>query len=321
LRASRTAWALLVTAALGVAVAFVWWREASETTRSADTEPMRRTRDAKNGETVVLVAEASKAPAKDSATADRRPDYAAQLRSAPDLLEYVRSLLGVANAGDHAAQFYIFRAFEYCRDLYTLHFYRQGNRYSLDEALSKAAAEGWPSDLEVIRRSYDKCHALVDANVAEVGLRQKWLRLAAEGGFPLAQVSMAREVQRKSSRDHPDAEFSAQLRAMLAGPLKSRDPEVVWEIGGFEFAEYDEDGEYDRESMAWNIAACQRGFDCSPQSEAVRWLCMYDRACQPYESVIDILRRARGDEMDAVEARARWINEKIDAGDWASLGF
>ena len=318
-RVSRTAWAILVAVVLCGAAVFVWWRGAGETTRSVDAELVRQVQEAENGETVVLVAEASQPPAKDGAPAERRPDYAAQLRSAPDLLEYVRSLLGMAHAGDHGAQFYIYRAFEYCADEYRLHFDRQGKRYSLDEAMRKGVAEGW-SDPEVIRRAYDKCHALLEASVAEVGTREKWRRLAAEGGFPLAVVAMARELQRKSSRS-PNPELSVQLRSLLAGPLKSRDPEVVWEIGDFEFAEYDEDGEFDRESMAWEIAACQRGFDCSPQSEAVRWLCMHDRACQPYESVSDILRRARGDQMDEIESRARWINEKIDAGDWAALGF
>ena len=27
------------------------------------------------------------------------------------------------------------------------------------------------------------------------------------------------------------------------------------------------------------------------------------------------------DEFPEIEARARWISEKIDAGDWESLGF
>jgi hypothetical protein len=35
----------------------------------------------------------------------------------------------------------------------------------------------------------------------------------------------------------------------------------------------------------------------------------------------DIFRRARGDDYPEIEARARWINEKIDAGDWETLGF
>lgn len=317
-RVSRTAWVILVAVVLCVASAFLWWRGAAETTRSADAELMRQVREAKSGETVVLVAEASQSPAKDSAPADQRPDYAAKLRAAPDYLEYVRSLLGAARAGDHAAQFYIFRAFEKCKDAYRLYFDRQGVRHSLDEGLRMAAAAGWPADLEVVRRTYDRCHALLDADATEVGDRQQWLRLASKGRFPLALVSDAREVYRKSSLE---PEFiQKKLHDLLAEPLLSRDPEVIWEIGDFPLVP-DSNDEYENEGMAWMIAACQRGLDCSPKSDAVETLCLWDYACQPYESVTDILRRAKGEEIVLIEARARWINEKIDAGDWAALGF
>jgi len=49
--------------------------------------------------------------------------------------------------------------------------------------------------------------------------------------------------------------------------------------------------------------------------------CRYDPNCQPYESVADLFRRARGDDFPELEARARWISEKVDAGDWEALGF
>jgi hypothetical protein len=45
-------------------------------------------------------------PPKTSTESDA--EYAARLRVAPDYLEYVRSLLTAARAGDHAAQFYVF---------------------------------------------------------------------------------------------------------------------------------------------------------------------------------------------------------------------
>jgi hypothetical protein len=50
-------------------------------------------------------------------------------------------------------------------------------------------------------------------------------------------------------------------------------------------------------------------------------MCIYDRACQPYETVADLIRRATQNDFPALETRARWINEKIDAGDWKALGF
>lgn len=249
-------------------------------------------------------------------------DYAAQLRAASDYLEFARSLLSAARAGDHAAQFYIFRALEYCNDEYNLYFMRRGIRHSLDDALKMAVTAGWPFDPEVVRRAYTRCHTLLEAGAAELGDRREWLRLASDGSYPLAQVNAARNQFRELPGviDDNDANRD-QRRALLAKAIRSRDPEVIWEIANIPPGHLDPEGNADREQMAWHIAACQRGFDCSPQSEAVRWACMWDRACQPYESVYDIFRRARGEGMLEVEVRAREINEKIDAGDWESLGF
>jgi len=53
----------------------------------------------------------------------------------------------------------------------------------------------------------------------------------------------------------------------------------------------------------------------------VKWSCYGDTNCQPYETAIDLIRRATGNDFLEVEARARWINEKIDAGDWEAMGF
>jgi hypothetical protein len=117
-----------------------------------------------------------------------------------------------------------------------------------------------------------------------------------------------------------DVANSEEGRQLLAQAIRSRDPEVIWEIGNFGLAPRLDD-ELENPELAWLLAACQRGLDCAPRSESVRSLCIYDVNCQPYESVSDIFRRGSGNEYPQIEARARWINEKLDAGDWAALGF
>ncbi len=112
-----------------------------------------------------------------------------------------------------------------------------------------------------------------------------------------------------------------QRRLMVAIAIRSRDPAVIWEVGNTPLGPPPEVGELSTDHLPWYLAACQRGLDCSPQSETVRQMCRFDPSCQPYESATDILRRGNENEFPELEARARWVNEKIDAGDWEALGF
>jgi hypothetical protein len=164
----------------------------------------------------------------------------------------------------------------------------------------------------------------MEADAKDLGEHAKWLRLASEGGYPLAQVAFAQyqthEMRRTKSDDGAKRE---DRRLLVAKAIRSRDPAVIWEIGSLSLGAVRSEDEEDPNlvHLSWFLAACQRGFDCSSQSDGVYMMCMFDRACQPYESVAEILRRTAGEELPALEASARWINEKIDAGDWESLGF
>ncbi len=104
------------------------------------------------------------------APAVERADYAAQLRAASDYLGFVHSLLAAARAGDHVAQFYIFRALDYCDDGYRGYFWGRNGRKTLDDAM-KWAATHWPYDSEEVRRVYNRCHTLMESGAQEPAAR------------------------------------------------------------------------------------------------------------------------------------------------------
>ena len=244
-------------------------------------------------------------------------DYAAQLRAASDYLEFARSLLPAARAGDHAAQFYIFRALDYCTREYRAYFGRGPAWRTLDDAMRRATTR-WPYDSELVRGIYTQCHTLVETGSNEFGERDEWLRMASDGGYPLAQVTYAQNQWHAMSGPEDDATLEARRR-LVGKAIRSRDPAVVSAVADVILAPEGQGYEWDY--LAWRLAACQRGFDCSPQSDFVKWSCYGDTNCQPYETAIDLIRRATGNDFLEVEARARWINEKIDAGDWEAMGF
>ncbi len=259
-------------------------------------------------------------PAQAKQPPNRAADYGARLRAAPDYLDYVRSLIGAAHAGDRAAQFYVFRAFDYCAVEYRAHLYRRGVRGTLDDALKRAATR-WPYDSETVRLVYTRCQRLMESDEFNLDKRGGWLKMASDAGYPLAQA-VASHTRFGKSFDTTSGEVAASEngRRLLSQAIRSGDPEVLWEIGAYGLAP-DRSDDVENADLDWFLAACQRGLECAPQSDRVRMLCMFDTNCQPYESVVDVIRRANENDFQQHEARARWINEKIDAGDWAALGF
>jgi len=315
----RVSWAVL--AALCVAAAFLVWRFGAGHAQPADSGEAIRALPA-TGESGESAAEARKTgpqQPQDTQTSVPQPDYAAQLRAAPDYLAFVRSLLGAARAGDHVAQLYIFRAFDYCNDGYRAYFGRPEARRTLDDALKRQAMR-WPYETEEVRRVYIRCHALMESDAKDLGEPVEWLRLASDGGNPLAQVLFAQQ-QWRATIGADDAVKTDERRRLVAMAIRSREPEVIWEIGSTPLELGPDGAEVGAEYLSWYLAACQRGLDCSPQSDIVRQLCRFDPNCQPFESVADVLRRGNENEFPEIEARARTINEKIDAGDWEALGF
>lgn len=334
----RAGWIALIAVELCAVAAALWWRFGDEPSQPAEAGDSTQSLPASAAsEDAPAVAQES-APAQSEETPPplEREDYAAQFRAASDYLDFARSLLPAARAGDHAAQFYIFRTLDYCNVEFRMFFYRQGVRQTLDGALKMAVARNWPFDSEEVRRVHARCHTLMESAPEDFGERHEWLKLASEGGYPLAQVVTAQQQFRESIRTNGDNDARAeQRRSLVAQAIRSRDPEVIWEIGDTPVkpfkpvteedtegvAEDDTEDESQVNQFAWFVAACQRGFDCSAQSNAVRVLCSFDRNCQPYETVTDIFRRSIGNVFPEIDARARWINEKIDAGDWEALGF
>lgn len=320
MRISHAGWMIIVTAILCVAAAILWWHDTDRAPTLQITETARQLRPAEDGDVVRVEKDALPPQATGKGLREQGADYAAQLRAATDYLDFARALLPAAHAGDAAAQFHVFRALDYCAIEYRFHVDRGGVRRTLDDALSTAAGR-WPYDSETVRLVYARCHNMAESGASVLGKRSYWLKLASDGGYPLAQaIASHRDVDSPLSGDSEELANSEEGRRLLASAIRSGDPEVLWEIGNFALAPKMDD-ELAIPELAWSLAACQRGLDCSPQSDTVRAMCVYDPNCQPFESAADVLRRSDGTGFPALEARARWINEKIDEGDWEALGF
>lgn len=244
-----------------------------------------------------------------------------RFRAATDYLDFVRSIHEVAKAGDAEAQYYLFRALDYCSGMFRTYFGRPGKSRTLDEGL-RWAARGAPAlDVDEARLVNDRCRALEESDSSVFGEREQWLQKAAVGGQPNAQVKLAGKfLMGTSGIPEDEAERSRQdAREMVRAALASRDPEVIAETGNL-LALRRGIPEQGFDNLAWIMAACARGYDCSPASDLMKSLCRFDTNCQPYETLNDMIRR-HVDDYPSLEARSGEVNRLIDAGDWAGLGF
>jgi hypothetical protein len=245
----------------------------------------------------------------------------AQFRAATDYLEFSRAMLTKARAGDLDAQFHLYEALEYCRSGYRTFFDRGQKRHTLDEAL-RLAANGPRGDAQEIPKIHSRCQKLMESDVDELGEPEQWLQNAAQRKHPRAQAALAASLAARSPKLPAEqaARYQADARRLARESLASRDPAVIWEMASLSSVRADAASRNDLDSMAFARAACDRGLDCSAGSEPAAQWCRVVPDCQPYESVQDLLLRSSVSPA-ALEARAKQINELIDAGDWQALGF
>ncbi len=230
-------------------------------------------------------------------------NYRQLLADATDVLPLVETLHARANAGDGAAQYWLAQALTLC---------------------DPASRPG--VDPEQARALNQKCQGLKAAGKEKYGVAADWVAQSSQAGYPMGQVAHAGNQIAAASRGEASKESTiGESKRLVVAALRSGDPEVVMQTSQVAFLLKNPTVDTYKEAKAsaepWKVAACMRGADCSPQADWVRSGCRQDKACQPYESGLDLLRRSLGARYDDVERQARDINAQIDAGNWKALGL
>ncbi len=255
--------------------------------------------------------------------------YAHKYQQSHNYLEFVRSAIDAANAGDANAQYYLGRALLFCSDgggPYLAYFQKKGKLLSLDEALQNSAAlhrsNGFTQSI------YDRCHDLREQGT-EFGTASEWLTKAADAGQPAAQSTVALTVmsdeafKAAAGSAPPSSDKMADARAQLLAAVETKDPQAIWEAGEAQGFLNQSFSEKVKNLLAWRLVSCQRGLDCSPDADWVQLDCRVDSYCAFGVSGVDYIRNAAVAESDlpAIEQLAQDINAKLDAGQWDSLGL
>jgi hypothetical protein len=262
----------------------------------------------------------SEPPKKNAAQAD----IAKRFHDADDLFAFATSIQDAAKAGDGAAQYYMYRAIRRCHSEYMLYFGRNDRERTLDQALIQAEAIPGFSP-ETARELYQQCRTFNTSNPKGLGEGAVWLDAAVKSRYPLALSAKAIEKNKPEFAMTAEAKAAqrAEVGELAREALRSKEPQVLFDLSLVaSLSQLNKEGESADETAAvWIMAACARGLECGANSEVFRVLCRLDAACQPYETLVDLLRRQLAGRFDLLDARARELNDDIDHERFDKIGF
>jgi hypothetical protein len=239
------------------------------------------------------------------------PDYAAQFRSAGDLLSFLEALAPAAAEGDVDALYYLGVASRRCTREYSTLFGPPGREMALDEALEK---EYWTKYYEQLaRKIHGQCERFKSVAANPFTDWRDLLDAAAESGSGAAKALLAFEMQNGMIQARDPAaggQTTSEIRALAKEAIRSKDPEAIFQLAYVESIT-GRSGTPDDVASAWMLAACQRGLECGPASEQFQFFCKWDPACQPSETLVDLFRRRP--RFDEFQRLANELNAKLDA--------
>jgi hypothetical protein len=303
----------MAVTALMIALA-AWYLRAHSGTVPATNGPARSAVPATAKFAAVRATDSPVAPPRPitkPTAAAKSPDYAAQFRSAGDLLSFLEALAPAAAEGDVDALYYLGVASRRCTREYSKLFGPPGREMTLDEALEK---EYWTKYYEQLaRKIHGQCQRFKAVAANPFTEWRDLLDAAAEAGSGPAKALLAFEMQNGMIRARdPTARglMTSEIRTLAKEAIRSKDPEAIFQLAYVESIT-GRSGTPDDVASAWMLAACQRGLECGPASEQFQFFCKWDPACQPSETLVDLFRRRPG--FDDFQRLANELNAKLDA--------
>jgi hypothetical protein len=98
-------------------------------------------------------------------------------------------------------------------------------------------------------------------------------------------------------------------------PGAAIDPTVLFGMADFVVGASKSQEQISQLMSAWWLLGCERGYDCSNQSEWIKATCTWDPQCANKPTVIEELQRMNGAKFGDVQLLAEQIGAAVDSGD------
>lgn len=260
---------------------------------------------------------------------DERQDWLERYATATDALALSRELADAAAIGDARAQYVLGRVLLDCEIFKrVLARYEQPSFAARVEAHIEAVPNGFERSRRSFRAGAARCERLFSERPfagrelpEEADGYRYWSDRALASGDPLAVMDrVVRSVAGRGATDGAakDPAFAATLLRDVRPVVFSGDAAALFAVGGV-FSHPSVVSE-PTAGLAWQVAACELGYDCSKANPAVGFGCAEDGTCEAGETLLDVMQRDLGGvKYAAIYANAQDIQYKIRTNDWDGL--
>lgn len=272
------------------------------------------------------VAESSKRAAALKTT---QVDIDREYSAVRDLTAFVKEHAKAAYDGDGRAQYYLWAGTKRCSVLRT--------QYTM---IGNGNAEaGFETHIQQLRKapvnvesfeakeraefarcmSFDAATAFADLPARDGGYDAAYWRQRALASRDIrALTSYAQEVSVNFSSEIESSKAASKQAAQAAidQAIQSKDPEDLYLLGNLlQLVASDPVN-----GFAWQLAACQQGYDCRLDNPVVGYGCVDAGTCGSGMTIADQIQRGLGaDKLGAIFARALAIQAYLNAKDYESL--
>jgi hypothetical protein len=240
---------------------------------------------------------------------------------APNLTQFAMDRLPRAVAGDGASQYFIYLALDQCRAY--LRRDLESARLNL-EAMLNVPADLVGEERAAWRAEYERCRGFglggwdaigialgMDEPGSEAEYASLWFERAGQAGYPTALAELALR---------PSPIPGAERRVLLRDALARGGPDVYWLL--FAHSSDVPSGETSAAGLAWLLAACRAGQDCTEQARWYRGLaCMREGGgCAAGQSALEHYWLAASPrQRDEAWTQALKIEAALASGQWDEL--
>jgi hypothetical protein len=254
------------------------------------------------------------------------PTLRQRLRDSMNYAQLVKDIASLATGGNAEAEFVTAEALRWCDKSLHLYFVRpNGQLRTLEEVQAERALHTVGISGEELATIYARCEGFLDnpdfAN--ELSSWNQWLDKAASEKYPAAMGEQARLLATKitiESASQPlngakSDEIKSQAKEIALQAVQSGDPDAIFFMSDWVSKGNRTSEETATLISAWQILACQKGYDCGPNSDFINSVCDWDVQCADGRSYIDYFQRQLGSQYSDAMALAKTLDQLISAKD------